>query len=245
MFRIAVCDDEQIYIDEFKEMLKERAGEKVSFRFYEFHSGEELLNKLPEKLDLIVLDVQLGTMNGNDVGKALRERGYKGLLVLCSGIFGPVTESFVISAYRYMLKQDSREKNLEVIDSILSELKKQNSVTSLTAVYEGEMIIIKRQDIAYIARHRLGSEIFLNNKELRDKYSKAPLVCREKFDELYARMNSVGFAMPHNSYMVNLEYVTATDKNEVRLGDIVLSMARSKQKQFGEELLSYLNKKYS
>ena len=50
-------------------------------------------------------------MNGNETAVRLNQNGYQGVLVQCSGIFMPTPETIKISPYRYLLKQDSREKD--------------------------------------------------------------------------------------------------------------------------------------
>lgn len=244
MFRIVICDDSRIYIDEFKEMFMEIADKTEEICFFEFDSGEKLLSDFPEDVDLTVLDMDLLTMNGNDVGKILRERGYTGLIVLCSGRFAPNPENFVISAYRYMIKQDGRENNIKIVESVWKKLRLQKEKGFLRVTYNGQIMLVNRHDIRYIARHRLGSQIYVSEKKDAE-YGKMPLICRMNLEELFVRMKASGFAMPHNSYIINLEHVTGVNKNEVKLsGDITLTIAASKKKQFYEEVLSYMDGKY-
>ena len=49
-------------------------------------------------------------MNGNEIAVKLKEKGYQGLLIQCSGIFMPTPETIKISPYRYLLKQYTGEE---------------------------------------------------------------------------------------------------------------------------------------
>ena len=65
MFNIAICDDERIFADYMKRMLNISADkEGQTFRFYEFHSVEQLISSVNDgmSIDLLILDMELGDM---------------------------------------------------------------------------------------------------------------------------------------------------------------------------------------
>ena len=74
MFPIAICDDEAAVCSELRRLLAlhEKAAD---FLIYEFHSGEELYESICAGLSfhLIILDIELKSMNGVTVGTLLRE----------------------------------------------------------------------------------------------------------------------------------------------------------------------------
>ena len=45
MYKIAICDDDKDYINELEDIISECNEKKVLFQFYEFDSGEKLLNE--------------------------------------------------------------------------------------------------------------------------------------------------------------------------------------------------------
>ena len=66
-----------------------------------------------------------------------------------------------------------------------------------------------------------------------------------KVDELYDRLKAYGFAYAHNSYIVNLRYVKRISATELELQDnVILSISRSKEKNFRADFAKYLAGKY-
>ena len=65
MYNIAICDDERIFVDYMERMLNISADkEGQTFRFHEFHSGEQLISSVNDgmSIDLLILDMELGDM---------------------------------------------------------------------------------------------------------------------------------------------------------------------------------------
>ena len=75
MFPIAICDDEAAVCSDLRRLLAlhEKTAESL---IYEFHSGEELYESICAGLsfNLIILDIELKSMNGVTVGTLLREQ---------------------------------------------------------------------------------------------------------------------------------------------------------------------------
>ena len=60
MFKIAICDDEDILINELKENLERYAAETGSeLCFFTYHDGSELLDKYNSEYDLIFMDIKM------------------------------------------------------------------------------------------------------------------------------------------------------------------------------------------
>ena len=65
MYNIAICDDERIFVDYMERMLNILADkEGQTFRFYEFHSGEQLISSVNDgmSIDLLIMDMEQGDM---------------------------------------------------------------------------------------------------------------------------------------------------------------------------------------
>ena len=75
MYRIAICDDEEIVCSQFEQVLEPYIWEK-KIDLDVFYSGEELIEVLAEgqHFDLIFLDIELCMMNGVEVGKYIRNK---------------------------------------------------------------------------------------------------------------------------------------------------------------------------
>ena len=71
---IAICDDEQLFREELKNILIEYKRERrLHIDIVEFNNGNDLL-EYQSHLDVIFLDYQMPGINGLDVAKKLRHQ---------------------------------------------------------------------------------------------------------------------------------------------------------------------------
>ena len=69
MYYIAICDDDNYYIEKTKQILIELTENKEEITFLEYNTGEELLNAIPyiSTVDLLILDIIFPTMHGDEI----------------------------------------------------------------------------------------------------------------------------------------------------------------------------------
>ena len=112
-FRIAVCEDdapsrefETTLINEWSK----KSGTSVCVDAYT--SAENFLFESEDKLeyDLLILDIQMGKMNGFELAKSLRQRGFEGALIFLTGIKDFAIEGYEVGAIRYLLKPLKEEE---------------------------------------------------------------------------------------------------------------------------------------
>lgn len=245
MYRVAICDDDQYYIDELREMILECNGDKRKIQFFEFYTGDQLLNGHFYEMDLIFLDIHMPGMDGNETAVKLKEQGYQGVLVQCSGMFMPTPETIKISPYRYLIKQDPKNKTLVEIRDILSQMEKRKICYEIEGSYLREKMKFQVADIVYITHHQKGSVLHLCNEKAK-RYQGGNIIVTYDFNELLEFLKPADFAVPHNSYIVNLRYVSIFDpRNEVLVADGKrLSVSRGKKDSFFRELANYTRRKY-
>lgn len=245
MYEIAICDDDINYIAELKAMIIDCNQSEREILFFEYTSGEELLKSRIDEMDAIFLDIQMEEMDGNEISVELRQMGYQGLLIQCSGICMPTPETIKISPYRYLLKQYSGDIIHKELEEILLELDARKVCYEIEASYMREKMMFRVSDIVYITHHHNGSVLHLNkNKE--KKYTEGNIIVPYTFDELMQMLEKADFAIPHNSYIVNLRYISSFDiKREVlEVDGKCMSISRAKKGDFFNKLTEYSRKKY-
>lgn len=241
MYKVAICDDDLSYIRELKKLILSCVNSDTEICFSEFTSADTLLEEFNGNEDAIFLDIQMDGMDGNVAAVKLKKKGFSGILVQCSGIYHPTPETIVIAPYRYIQKNDGEEINRKVIMEILREIVRRSSWEALLVECGEEQKMIKVSDIAYIVRHRRGAEIYTAYGE-----NEKPRISKIPFDELRERLRDAGFGFPHNSYIVNMRYITIIEKkdNTFKLAGRTLTIARSKKDEFIREFVKYANMKY-
>ncbi|MCX4361508.1 MAG: LytTR family transcriptional regulator DNA-binding domain-containing protein [Mucispirillum schaedleri] len=245
MYKILICDDDINFILELEKIIREFNHNKRELEFTRYYSGEELLDNIVMDSDVLFLDIQLRGTNGNDIAVHLKKKGYQGILVQCSGVYMPTPETIMISPYRYILKQAGREEIYKNICEIFDEIDRLKTCFIIPVSYKREKIFIRTSDIVYFTHYKKGSVAHLNMVRSKE-YKNADLLVIYNFQELQEMLSSVGFACPHNSYLVNMRYISAFNQTKefIRLEEKRLPVARGKVKKFSEEFTRYINQKY-
>ena len=109
MYHIGICDDDPVFIEYIKRLI---FMENTLVEFYEYLSGKELIQDMQkrERYDLLILDVCLPDMDGNETARKFREQFPDTLLVFCSGVCMPTTQSFETTPYRYWLSKIQKKE---------------------------------------------------------------------------------------------------------------------------------------
>lgn len=245
MYKILICDDDAVFVKELEELIKECNKNKRELEFTRYYSGEDLLNNLPMDSDVLFLDIQLGGTDGNDIAVQLKKRRYQGILVQCSGVYMPTPETIKISPYRYLLKQAGKDSLYKDICEIFEEMDRMKTCFTMEASYNREKVVLQTSDIVYFTHHKKGSIIHLNKERSRE-YPDAKLITPYNFKELQEMLYYVGFACPHNSYLVNMHYISAFNmrKEFLELDGKIVPAARGKAEQFSKEFTRYIKQKY-
>lgn len=118
--RILLVDDEDGFRDALIRRLRHR-GLHVD----EARSGSDALERLPRNpADVVLLDIQLGDMDGRDVLRAMRRRGDDAAVIILSGhaYTDIALDAMRAGASDYLLKPCPVEELLERIENVYERL---------------------------------------------------------------------------------------------------------------------------
>ena len=111
----------------------------------------------------------------------------------------------------------------------------------LVGQYYRNVVRVKGCDVFYIERVKHGSLVYAKEKWMQPPFQKG-IPSRERLDSMQDRLTDFGFACPHNSYLVNLEYVERVNNGTelVLSNGAILPISRSKARRFLQEYREYL-----
>ena len=105
-FRLAICDDEEYFIEDIRQYLKAYISETENEMLVDaYHSGNELLEVLEQvekSYDIYLLDVDMPQMRGTDLAKELRQR-YP-MAVICFVTAKVATKNLVVNEDYLIMK---------------------------------------------------------------------------------------------------------------------------------------------
>ena len=245
MYCIALCDDDLRYTDYIERLLIDWVGMSPDeVLFYEYASGEEMVKDFDKNIpfNLLILDMEMKQLDGDDTAREFRKKYPNTLLVFCSGERLPTVKSFEANAYRYLLKGYKSDELAKELTIIVDEMKRRELEPRIAINYRNETRLIKMSDILYVATRKNGSSVYIYNgsKKVTESFASNQLI-----GSIYNEIDKNTFSYAHNSYFINLRYVTGVTDHQVGLIDrTILSVSRSKEKAFKEAWTVYLASKY-
>ena len=211
MYRIAICDDDQAARQMLESLAARWAGERgVQIQTEQFDSAEKFLFHYAEdkQYDILLLDVEMGQMDGVALAKQLRKGGDKAQIVFITGYSDYIAEGYEVSALHYLMKPVREEKLLEVLDRAAERLKV--AERALFLKLEGEMVRVPLAEIRYLEVQQNYVTIHAGQDyTVKNTLSKLAAELDERFFQL------------GRSYLVNLSCVQRVTRQEalLRTGD--------------------------
>lgn len=207
--KIALCDDseaDRAYLSGLVERWAAGAGHTVQLSAFE--SAEQFLFVYAEKndYDILLLDVEMGAMDGVTMAKRLRSENDLIQIVFITGYSDYIAEGYEVAALNYLMKPVREEKLFAVLDRAAEKTAKNEKVLYFET--GGEMVRVPVYQIRYA--EVMGNYVTLHAQtDLTVKMTLAEL--EKELDERFYRAG--------RSVVVNLTQIARVTKTEIRLLD--------------------------
>lgn len=208
-YRIAIVDDSTRDAEFVQRIVNNWAQDRRrSIQTACFSSAESFLFHYAEEsdYDILLLDVEMGAMDGVTMAKLLRRDNDTVQIVFITGYSDYISEGYEVAALHYLMKPVKEEKLWGVLDRAAEKLAKNEKVLTLSA--GGEMLRVPVYQIRYA--DVLGNYVTVHAQ--RDVTVKMTLGWLEK--QLDERFYRVG-----RSVIVNITQISRVTKTEIRLTD--------------------------
>lgn len=208
-YKIAVCDDSDADRRYMENLVSRWAGEKGhTAQVSTFASAEDFLFCYAEKndYDILLLDVEMGEMDGVTMAKKLRQSNDAIQIVFITGYSDYISEGYEVAALHYLMKPVKEDKLFSVLDRAAEKLSKNEKV--LHFEIGGEMARVPVYQIRY-------AEVFGNYVTIHASEDlKVKMTLGELLNELDDR-----FLRVSRSAVVNLTQISRVTRTDVRLAD--------------------------
>lgn len=194
--RIAICDDQQMFVDRLKSLIIDEEAE-----IYVFNSGDELL-KSNVDFDIVLLDIEMPGTDGLNTAAELYKRNRKTLLLFITSHREYLTKGYEFRAFRYVLKSEPDEFVRQNIQDAIEEYR--NYDFYITVNYKGMVAKVLSTQIIYIESFGHTVTIHTENKDY---------IGQNKFKDICNLLAQHGFVQCHKSYMVNMRCIESIEKN--------------------------------
>ncbi len=221
MINIGVCDDESIHRNKIKEILVDLLDTyNMDYKIYEYDSGENLLSDYPSDLDILIMDIQMKSINGMDTARKIRENDDNVEIIFMTSFSEFMQEGYEVKAYRYLLKPINENKIIKHITPCIKDIMKKRS-NHLTISTKNNIERIKIDSILYIETSRPNILIYTNDNMYSAKMSIS------KIDKM---LKEYGFFRCHTSYLINLKKVEYMDGKDVTINQNKIPVSKHRLK---------------
>lgn len=195
--QIALCDDEQSFIDIINNKIQALSPEVEIFTF---NNGSDLFKHISlsdESFDVVVLDIMMDAMDGISIARNLNMLSPDTLIIFITGHIDFVQVGYEVKAFRYLLKTQIESDLSRIWGDIVAELKKRSDAWFVYA-YDREVARVKYSEIVCFESEKRVINIH-HTKGISKFYG--------KLDALELELVQHGFLRCHKSYIINPEHI--------------------------------------
>lgn len=237
MFKIAICDDEEIFRRNIHKMIIDYMDKKGCLcEIDEFDSGKDFINLGINmiKYDIVFLDINMDEIDGIQTAKEIRKVSNDIFIVFVTAFIHYAVKGYSVNAIRYILKNNENFSELlfECMDAISKRMnysvkKKEFKFCEGTRSVSLELLL-------YIESRLHKLDFYIMEDELK-KYS-----LYGKLDEVEKELENCGFLRIHQSFLINMKHITKLVRYEAVLNNgLRINISKVRYKLIEETFVSY------
>ena len=204
---LTICDDEIAEREYLQHLVTNWAKSRdFRLRLSVYPNAEALLFAYEEILvDIILLDIRMGGIDGITLAKRLRQKDGRLQIVFITGLPDFIAEGYDVSALHYLMKPVSSEKLTDVLDRAVKRLSAEEAMVILPLRDGKQRVPIA--SIYYIEAFSHDILLHTANGDLSTK------IAINKLEEMLGE----GFFRCHRSFLANMNHVRKITKNSLEI----------------------------
>lgn len=226
--RIAICDDEQIFIDQLHNHLWAQEDCSVDC----FLSPLALLEKYKAGIfyDVVFLDIEMAPMDGLTLAGKIRTLDKNTVIIFLTSHAEYAPDGYEVRAFRYLMKPITSQ----ALQKVMRDLR--------SALPEHDKIILKMPECELLLSLKDIFCIEAVNKDCVIRCEGEELTVRRSLTELEEMLPAASFCRIHRKYLVNLAHVREFDETRLTLDcGLTLPVSRRRSTAFRKALEQYID----
>lgn len=213
MIQLCLCDDDDILLEKYKNMLVDIASRyEIELRISAFNSGEKLLfylSECPSKVDIIYLDIIMANMTGVETARRLRNLESDAIIIFLTSNSDYVFEAFDVNPLNYLVKSTSNKRFEEVFLKAVRNIEKG----------KGEFFLCKSGALKKRIPYENITYFEVQGRIVTVHYDKKKFDFYGSMKQLEKQLNKKGFIRCQRSILVNAKYIEEIGKDALKLLD--------------------------
>lgn len=239
--KIIICDDQMEEIKEIKSLCRTYLAEReLEAEISELTDPQTLLDMETIDADILILDVEMGDMNGIDVKDQLAMRGDSPLVIFATSHPEAMSRAFNINVIGFLVKPLDMYAFSEYMDSAM------NILTADRVIDYPDGSKGSTGDILWIEADQGYADVHLTDGTVKS-FGKRPI------KELTAWLEPFDFMCINSGQLVNCKHIDDVTDDQILLQgvvtrpggepeDMTLTISRRKKKDCMEKYVSYCDR---
>lgn len=230
MIRIAIVEDEQIYIEQIQaylEKYRSETGEEFSVTVY--GDGDSIVEKYRAQFDIILMDIQMKFMDGMSAAQEIRKMDSEVIIMFVTNMVQYAIRGYEVDALDYILKPlvylDFSQRLRRAIERLHKRERK-----FITLSVRGGILRLDVSDIHYVESegHKLIYHTASENHLVQGTMKMA--------EEL---LKDYSFSRGNKCYLINLAHVEGVREKCAVVNGESLQLSRPRLNAFMQDLARY------
>ncbi len=229
MIRIAILDDNPANAADVKKLLSEYP-KKINCNITEFSNPHEFLQSAEvQQYDIVFIDIMLGDKNGIDAGAEFAEKQPYSSIIFMSANAEYFKDVYKVPHIYFLTKELERERFFDAVTRAVANIRRE-SVTVETK--NGTYKIVLR-DVLCFESNLKHTRVCLADGSIAEY--------NVNLKEIEALLPEKNFVRIHQSFIVNMRYITRYDRKNVVLKEMkTVPISRTYSVKAREEITCWL-----
>lgn len=205
--RVAVCDDEKVWVDKLDGLLKEYGHARRLDFFISYYNNGSSLVESGKEYDIVFMDFQMEGLNGIETARKINALKPDGIIIFVSAYTNVAMDTFEVKAYRFLAKPINKEKLFKAIDDYRAEMEFDDFLIFKT--HDGT-IRVKISEIVYV-------EALRSHSRIHTLKSDHEILINLK--SIQSRLPPDKFFRCHKAYITSFMHIKAHNNTTIRYDD--------------------------
>ena len=234
MIRIAIVEDEDMYVQQFTGYLKEyqkTCEEELNVTIY--RDGDGIVEHYKAQFDIILMDIQMRFMDGMSAAEEIRKVDSEVVIMFITNMTQYAIRGYEVDALDYILKPVSYFAFTQKLGRAIARIRRRESL-QITVPVKGGMVRLKVSDIYYV--ESVGHNLIYHSAS-GDHVSPGTMKAAEE------SLSAAGFSRANKCYLINMEHVDGIQDKCAMVHGEALQISRPRLNAFMQDLTKYWGEK--
>ena len=224
--KIAIVDDNENDSKALEESILRFSSENkdlFSIHITCFNRGINFVEPFDDTFDAVFLDIDMPVMNGLETAKKIRELGSEMNIYFVTNYASLAIDGYGVGALDFVVKPIKDVDVSRAIEKLVDKINEESSVEKIVIRVKSGYRTIKVNTIKYIE---------VNTHDVYYYTTGEIYKTREALKDIEKSIHNPNFVKCSSSYLINLDFVDAIDKDDVRIDGKRIKIARTRKKEF-------------